>query len=98
MPKKRKQPNLKPWTAEELAMLGIVPDNTIAKQFNRSQVCVRNRRVKLGIPVAAAARRISWGPTELASFRLGYSDDEIVRMTSRSIEEVRAKRAELVKG
>jgi hypothetical protein len=96
----RKKRNPSEWTATELAMLGVETDNYIAKATKRNTTAVRIKRIKLGIPPAAArgAGPLRWGPSDLAFFRFGYSDKQIAKFTGRPIKQVKAKRAELVKG
>jgi hypothetical protein len=45
------------WTAEELALLGTMPDEEVATQIGKTLVAVRIRRTRLGIPSACDRRR-----------------------------------------
>jgi hypothetical protein len=38
------------WTAEQLALLGTIPDEEVAAKTGRSVSAVRRKREKLGIP------------------------------------------------
>jgi hypothetical protein len=45
------------WTAEEIALLGTLPDWQVARRIERSQTAVRQKRAQLGIPNPADRRR-----------------------------------------
>jgi hypothetical protein len=45
------------WTAEELALLGTMPDAEVAAQIGRKETAVRSKRSKLGIRSARDRRR-----------------------------------------
>lgn len=44
------------WSAEELALLGTVPDQDLADQLKLSSSCVRSKRVGLAIPACRVTR------------------------------------------
>jgi hypothetical protein len=50
-------PGGRPWTAEELALLGTVPDGDLAAQIGRTVLAVRVMRTCRGIPTAVDRRR-----------------------------------------
>ncbi len=45
------------WTAEELALLGAMPDAEVAQRVGRTPEAVAKRRAKLGRPAVSARRR-----------------------------------------
>jgi hypothetical protein len=45
------------WTAEQLALLGTVPDAELARRFGRTVDAVRLKRTRLGIPKTVDRRR-----------------------------------------
>ena len=45
------------WTAEELALLGTMPDEDLAKQLGRTVEAVRVQRTRRDIPTARDRRR-----------------------------------------
>jgi hypothetical protein len=45
------------WTAEQLALLGTMPDADLARRIGRTVEAVRGRRTELGIPSARDRRR-----------------------------------------
>jgi hypothetical protein len=47
----------RPWTPEELAQLGAVPDDELAAQLGRTPAAVRSQRTLRGIPTARDRRR-----------------------------------------
>jgi hypothetical protein len=87
------------WTPEEIALLGVESDRSIAKATKRDISTVRMKRVSLGIPPirSRGIGPLRWGPSDLAFFRFGYSDKDIAKFLGRPIKEVKAKRAELAK-
>jgi hypothetical protein len=57
-----RHPNIRPggnelWTAEELALLGTIPDGEVAAQVGRPANAVRLQRCKRGIPNPLDRRR-----------------------------------------
>jgi len=42
----------RPWTAEELALLGTAPDSEVATQIGRTETAVGVKRLRLGLPTA----------------------------------------------
>jgi hypothetical protein len=51
------RPGGRPWTAEELSLLGKVPDAELAAQTGRTMNAVRVRRTKAGLATARHGRR-----------------------------------------
>jgi len=51
------RPGGRPWTAEELALLGTLPDGVVAKRIGTTVEAVRHQRAWRGIPTARARRR-----------------------------------------
>ncbi len=96
------KPPKQPWTAREIALLGKMSDAKVAARLDRPVQIVMLKRRELNIPAAKKIRanqgnnigRWKWGPTELLMF-YQYSDKEIAKITCRSLEDVKAKRAEI---
>jgi hypothetical protein len=51
------RPNGRPWTAEELALLGTAPDEDLAARFGRTTGAVRCQRCRRGVPTSLDRRR-----------------------------------------
>jgi hypothetical protein len=87
-----------PWTPTDDALLGTESDAVIAKCLERTKAAVHCRRMELGIPSTTIGGRNKWrrqwGMAELALIGR-YPDEEVATITGRTIEKVRAKRAEL---
>jgi len=83
------------WTTADDALLGTIPDGSIAEQLGVSRLSVWQRRTKLQIrPHYSHRKHVNWGATELGM--LGrYPDDELASMTGRMLDEVKAKRLSL---
>jgi hypothetical protein len=47
----------RPWTREELALMGTMPDDELAEKTGRTEGAVRRRRTKLGIETFRDRRR-----------------------------------------
>jgi hypothetical protein len=47
----------KGWTPDQLAMLGTMPDEDLARRIGRTTEAIRCRRTELGIPSARDRRR-----------------------------------------
>jgi hypothetical protein len=84
------------WTHERIALLGSDSDYAIAKRLGISPSEVFLQRSRRGIRAFASMHRgeCKWGQTELGLFR-NYSDQEIAKLTGRSVKEVAAKRKSL---
>ena len=84
------------WTAAEDSLLGTMPDSELAKKLGcgESAVFRRRRLLKISPRSPGPAKVANWGTTELAM--LGrYTDEEVARITGRTLAEVQAKRREL---
>jgi len=83
------------WTPAAIALLGTASDAAIAKKLGCSMSAVTDRRGKLGIPShGRATGACKWGQCDLNM--LGrYPDEEVAKITGRSLREVIAKRHEL---
>ena len=80
------------WTTDRIALLGTDFDPTIAQRLGITTHKVRAKRVQLGIrPLQMLC---NWGQTELALLRT-HTDQEVAKMTGRSIKDVAAKRQSL---
>jgi hypothetical protein len=79
------------WTAEDIALLGTVPDEEIARRTGRAAGAVRRKRGELGIPNPAGNR---WRADEIAlPGRLPGS--KVAEMVGRSVPAVIQKRIKL---
>ena len=81
------------WMTDRIALLGTASDAVVAKRLGISALKVYTERANRRIP---AYNRYRWGQTELALFR-SYTDEEIAKMTGRSVTEIGGKRRELSK-
>ena len=83
-PRGRKRgPAIRPWTAEEEALLGTAADNLIAKRLHRGAWSVRQRRLALGCPVVSR-RAADWTSEEIKV--LGTMPDaEAARLLNRTL-------------
>jgi len=80
------------WTESEIALLGKMTDEDIARKLGISATAVALKRKTLGIPPFGDRSR--WGATELGM--LGrYADKEIARITGRKLGEIQRKREAL---
>ena len=84
------------WTRKRLALLGTNSDGAIAKRLGITPSQVFLQRNRRGIPAFESLHhgRCNWGQTELGLFR-SYTDQEIAKLTGRSVNEVAAKRRAL---
>jgi hypothetical protein len=83
------------WTPAVIALLGTASDAAIAKRLGCSMSAVSDRRGKLGIRNhGRATGTCKWGQSDVNM--LGrYADEEVAKITGRSLREVIAKRNEL---
>lgn len=80
------------WTAEEQALLGVLPDKEVARRTRRSRTAVMVKRRKLGRPAVANPRH--WKRHEIAL--LGTAPDrEVAARLGRSQSAVEHKRERL---
>lgn len=89
-PRKRRRDN--PWTTGEIALLGRMPDSTLASRIGRSirEVVAQRETRRIGIP--GAPRRWTITETKL----LGeFSDAELARRFGRKLGQVRTQRLAL---
>jgi hypothetical protein len=87
-----KQHNNNFWTPDRIALLGTDFDPVIAKRLGITKHKVYLQRRRLGIkPLEIPCK---WGETELALLR-SHTDQEVAKMTGRSVTEVAAKRLSL---
>jgi hypothetical protein len=84
------------WTREKIALLGTDTDGAIAKHLGIAPSQVFLQRSRRGIRAFESLRlgRCKWGQTELGLFR-NYTDQEIAKLTGRSVQDVAAKRRSL---
>jgi hypothetical protein len=80
------------WTAEQVALLGTMPDEEVASQIGRSVRAVRLKREKMGIPNPTGMD--VWKPAELALLGT-LPDREVSRRTGRTLSATRQKRYQL---
>ena len=91
-----KRRNRTPWTADELALLGKMPDKQIAKLIGRPSITVAANRTRRGIPAFTLRVPTIWSDAQLQL--LEHNDDlRVAQLTGKLLGEVRAKRAELAK-
>jgi hypothetical protein len=81
-------PDLRPWTKEELALLGTMPDRDLAARLERSYQSVRRKRKALGI---APPEKRPWTPEEDAIIRDGTAR-EVAERLGRSVTSVQSRR------
>ena len=84
------------WTIDRIALLGTDTDAAIAKLLGIPKDSVFSQRTLHGIPAYGKPGASKWGETELALLR-NYTDREIAKITSRSLQEIAAKRREVSK-
>jgi hypothetical protein len=76
------------WTAEQLALLGTMPDEDLARKTGRTTGAVRHRRTELGIPSPTG-----WAWTDAQLALLGkVPDGELAAQTGRTVGAVRCQR------
>lgn len=79
---KRRLTKTRPWTAEEINLLGTAPDAVIARRIGRTLAEIKAQRSALNVAAPGAQRR--WSPEELAL--LGkLPDEEIARRIDRPV-------------
>jgi hypothetical protein len=72
------------WAPEDIALLGMVADEDVARQTSRTVEAVRQKREEMGIQNSAGNR---WRPEEIAL--LGTMPDrEVARRLGRSLQSV----------
>jgi hypothetical protein len=79
------------WTAEEIALLGTVPDEELARRIGRTPNAVRVMRDRLGIPRPTGGR---WRDEDLA-LQGTLPDRVVARRLGRSLSSVTQKRIKL---
>jgi hypothetical protein len=79
------------WTAEDIALLGRVADDEVARRTDRTPGAVRQKREELGIPNPTANR---WRAEEVALLGTRH-DREVARRLGRSLQSVTQKRIKL---
>ena len=80
----------KPWSAEEIAMLGKASDAQVARRLGRSVTSVKTRRLRLGI----GSSRQRWAPEQDAL--LGkFPDQTLARRLGCTVKAVQARRERL---
>ena len=79
------------WTPEDIALLGTVPDENVARQTSRTVEAVRQKREELGIPNPAGNR---WRDRDIALLGT-LPDREVARRMGRSLQSVTQKRIKL---
>jgi hypothetical protein len=79
------------WTPEDIALLGVVPDEELAQRTGRTAGAVRQKREELGIPNPTGNR---WLPEHIALLGT-LPDREVARKIGRSLQSVTQKRIKL---
>jgi hypothetical protein len=79
------------WTAEELALLGTMPDDVVAARIGKTMVAVSLMRRRMGIINPAADR---WTAEDIALLGT-LPDGEVARLAGRSRTAVTQKRCQL---
>ena len=79
------------WTPKDIALLGMVPDEDVARQTGRTVEAVRQKREELGIPNPAGNR---WRDEDIALLGT-LPDREVARLLGRSLQSVTQKRIKL---
>jgi hypothetical protein len=78
----------KRWTAEQLALLGTMPDEDLARRTGRTALAIRCQRSRRGIPTATG-----WAWTAAQVALLGKLPDvELAARSGRTVGAVRRKR------
>jgi hypothetical protein len=90
------RPGGRPWTRQELKLLGKMPDAELAAQIGRTENAVRVMRVRLGLPNPLGPWHPEGGWTAEELQLLGtVPDGELAARLGRSEGAVRAKRCAL---
>jgi hypothetical protein len=83
------------WTAQEVSLLGALPDTEVARVTGRSLVAVNKKRQSLGRPALSEGpggpRRRFWTPEEDQAAR-ALSAKEAARQTGRSLDAARLRK------
>jgi hypothetical protein len=79
------------WTPEDIALLGAVPDDEVARRTGRTAGAVRQKREELRLPNPAGNR---WRSEDIALLGT-VPDAEVARRLGRSIQSVTQKRIKL---
>jgi hypothetical protein len=91
-----------PWTKEEDALLGTVPDRDVAEKLNRKLACVRGRRTMLGKTAfghAPARLRYEREPRDrYAELFASKSNAELRRILGWTDKRIRTRRRHLAAG
>jgi hypothetical protein len=82
------------WTAKDVALLGVLPDEEVARLTGRSRDAVRWKRARLGIPNPALFGRPPWTPEGDRLLRT-LPGVEVARRTGRPLHTVYWRRAVL---
>src|SRR5207253_2218449 len=86
------RPLSKPWTPDEIQLLGTKPDRVLARKFKRRTGSVQQKRWCLGIP--PCSDKHVWRPAD--DNLLGeYPDEDIARFLKVSVGAVAMRRAKL---
>jgi hypothetical protein len=89
-----RESNIAPrWPAADLALLGGLPDDEVARRTGRSWNAVRQKREALGVPNPAPACR-RWTPADDALVR-SLPREEAARRTGRSVGAISQRRIAL---
>ena len=80
------------WSDDELALLGTMPDRTLAKQLHRGEATVGRMRRRREIPAFRPVSR--WKPEEDALLEC-FGDAEVAKRLERNILSVRQRRHRL---
>ena len=79
------------WTPEDIALLGTLPDEEVARRTGRTVNAVRLKREELGIPNPAGNR---WRPEDITLLGT-LPDREVARRLGRPLHSVTQKRCKL---
>jgi hypothetical protein len=79
------------WTAQDIALLGRMPDKVVARRTRRTVGAVRQKRLELGLSNPASNR---WREAEVALLG-ALPDRDVARRLGRSLEAVTQKRIKL---
>ncbi|HEY1719492.1 MAG TPA: hypothetical protein VGH42_14525 [Verrucomicrobiae bacterium] len=87
--------NGRAWLADEVQLLGTMPDAVLAAQLGRTRSSVSHKREKLGVPaIPTPPRRYEWTPEKDVLLRT-HSDRALVRLWCVSPKTVRDRRRAL---
>ena len=77
----------RPWTDEEISLIGTASDYEVGRKLGRPQSCIHAKRLRLGIPSFI----VRWSKAELAL--LGADTDKnIARLLDRTEHAVKNQR------